>query len=749
LRYQTNGNYDQAIAVYLRLLEGALTPDQVYQARYHLAESYSLTRDFVAAAAAWEKFVAGYPDDPRTPRATLMLARAYHAANEWAKAIRLYDAYLEHETVLADLVYEWLGDCYAAGEQWQEAIASYRQALGFAEDPGAQGGLWEKIAGVHLATENYDAALAEYDAILDVARTGSYRAKIEYLAGRALAAGGQIEAAHARYHRALENYPKAEYAYLSLGELINDGVAVDEFQRGLVDHFAGASYPDAHEAAVTAFDRYLTSRPAEKADEALYRKAISQRALDRANDALETLEALISGYPRSKWLSQAWMEKGAILADLGDNDSAVRVYQDVTALFPADDLAVQALWQAAKLREGEGNYREASRLYEAVQAGFPAHDHADEALWRGGLAHYREGAPEKAIATWKWLLGEYSGSPYEAKSLYWLGKLGAQPENPAERSYWEQLTSEKPHNYYALKVLQLAAGESLTVTRLITVPVAAPTWDAAEYERAMLAWLGEWTSVPSRTRLITLPVALSRRADFRRGEALLDVGLRSDALEVFESVRRSVRKEPLALAQLAPYFREQGLHGLATRCASRLAALWPRGTIHDAPLELQRLGYPLVYADLLSAEAQARGLDPLLLAALVRQESLFEPAAESYAGARGLGQVMPGTGKGIARNLGVDDFVLDDLYRPSVGIQFGAFYLGRQLKRFGGQILVALAAYNGGPGNALRWSEAAPADLDLFVEVITASQSRLYLQHVYEHYLMYEALYRSSAVAGE
>ncbi|MFN2225370.1 MAG: lytic transglycosylase domain-containing protein, partial [Anaerolineae bacterium] len=132
-----------------------------------------------------------------------------------------------------------------------------------------------------------------------------------------------------------------------------------------------------------------------------------------------------------------------------------------------------------------------------------------------------------------------------------------------------------------------------------------------------------------------------------------------------------------------------------------------------------------------------------LLAALVRQESLFEPAAESYAGARGLGQVMPATGEGIARSLDLEGFVLDDLYRPMISIEFGAFYLAAQMKRFDGQLLIALAAYNGGPGNTLHWLElAGDGDLDFFVEVITANQSRVYLQSVYEQYLIYEGLYR-------
>jgi soluble lytic murein transglycosylase len=262
-------------------------------------------------------------------------------------------------------------------------------------------------------------------------------------------------------------------------------------------------------------------------------------------------------------------------------------------------------------------------------------------------------------------------------------------------------------------------------------------------EAVMLDWLRGWTAVPTDTEHLTLPITVTRRLDFRRGEALLAAGLRREALGAFDGVRAAAWQDPLMLARLSIFFHERGLHGLAARAASRLAALAPKRTIYEAPVEVQRLAYPLVYADLLSAEAQERGLDPLLLAALVRQESLFEPVAESYAGARGLGQVMPATGEGIARSLDVENFALDDLYRPAVSIRFGAYYLGLQLDRFD-QILIALAAYNGGPGNTLHWLEAAGDDLDLFVEAITATQSRIYLQRVYEQYLVYEQLYRST-----
>ena len=750
-RHQTNCDYALAIAAFSALLDREPTPEQAREARYRLAESHLLNRDYETAAAAWEEFITSYPDDGRLAQARLMAGRAFQAANECTRAISYYEEYLTTEATLADMVYEWIGDCRTslavdaaeADTLLEQAIAAYRQALDASDDRSVQVGLREKIADIYLAREDFDTAVAEYDAILDVARIESYRARIEYLAGQALAAAGQIEAAQERYRRNVDNYPTAEYAYLSLIQLVDASVPVDEFQRGMVDYHAGAAYPDAYGAAIRAYDRYLASGTAAKPDEALYYKALAQRALEQHEAALGTLEALIADYPESKKLPDAWLEKAATMAWMGENNAAVKAYQDTAAFFPAHELAPTALWRAARLRQGEGAHAEAARLFAQVQATFPAFDEADQALWRAGLASYQADDLQGAVANWQALLAKYPQSAFHTKTLYWLGKLGATPVSEEESGgYWDQLVTAHPHDYYALRVNQIRSGESLTATRLITAAIETPAWDEKQAEEEILTWLRGWTQIPTGTKLTPLPTTLERDASVRRGQALLTVGLRLEALEAFDSVRASVWQDPLALAQVTLYFRNQGLNGLAARTAYRLVGLWPEGTIHDAPQTLQRLAYPLVYADLFSVEAQARDLDPLLLAALVRQESLFEPVAESYAGARGLGQVMPATGEGIARNLGIDDFSLDDLYRPSVGIRFGAYYLAVQMGRFDNQILLALAAYNGGPGNTLYWLELGGDDLDLFVEVITASQSRIYLQRVYEQYLIYETLYR-------
>lgn len=119
------------------------------------------------------------------------------------------------------------------------------------------------------------------------------------------------------------------------------------------------------------------------------------------------------------------------------------------------------------------------------------------------------------------------------------------------------------------------------------------------------------------------------------------------------------------------------------------------------------------YAAEITAAAQANGIDPALLAGLIKQESGFNPTAGSPAGARGLAQLMPATAAG----LGVTD-VLD----PVQSINGGAKYLKQQLDAFGGDVAKALAAYNAGPGAVQRFGGIPPyAETQNYVRIVQAN----------------------------
>jgi soluble lytic murein transglycosylase len=220
------------------------------------------------------------------------------------------------------------------------------------------------------------------------------------------------------------------------------------------------------------------------------------------------------------------------------------------------------------------------------------------------------------------------------------------------------------------------------------------------------------------------------------------VGLREQARWELQDVAAGIAADPGRLFWLAQFATDRGEPQLGVRFAveARQATGQP---LHVQPKLLQRLIYPLPYADLIVANAQRRGVDPLLFAALVRQESTFNASARSSADARGLAQVVPPTGREIARALGRDDFEPDDLFRPIVSVEFGAYYLGTQLKAFEDRVYPALAAYNAGGGAANRWlRDFGGSDPDEFAERIPYAETSGYLRIVYENYRIYQRLYR-------
>jgi soluble lytic murein transglycosylase len=127
---------------------------------------------------------------------------------------------------------------------------------------------------------------------------------------------------------------------------------------------------------------------------------------------------------------------------------------------------------------------------------------------------------------------------------------------------------------------------------------------------------------------------------------------------------------------------------------------------------------------------------------VIRQESLFEGFVNSSAGARGLMQIVPSTGAQISNQLAWPfQYSDNDLYRPDVSIAFGAHYLAVNRDLLDGDLYAALAAYNGGPGNAQQWQSLSGNDPDLFLESVRYEETRNYIRNIYEIYVIYRRLY--------
>lgn len=164
-------------------------------------------------------------------------------------------------------------------------------------------------------------------------------------------------------------------------------------------------------------------------------------------------------------------------------------------------------------------------------------------------------------------------------------------------------------------------------------------------------------------------------------------------------------------------------------------------------LNIQDIGryfYPFPYRNLIEKYAAEQNIDPLLMTAIMKRESNFDPRARSKKGARGLMQIMPETGTWIASQMGIESFHPDKLYDVETNIRLGAWYIANLLREFNGELLPTLAAYNGGQGNVRKWlAEKNWNEKQFTASQIPFPETRKYVESVSNTYKIYKYLYKN------
>lgn len=747
-----NGDFVTAAQLYAAARDADGTPDEIRAAAWlGLGTAYLRDGLFLEAAQALSGYFNTYPDDAGAADGTFLYAEALRSSEDYAGALAAYERYLTMPItdtlgatpgILAPYVYDRMGDSYLDLGDYAGAIATY--TLGLDTAPfDLNLSMREKIAQAYLSLGDTAGAVAMYDELTAIvaqpglAATYSYydRSRYIYLAGAALLAAGDYEGAYARFEELVANYPRTYDSYSALIVLLDAGVPVDDFLRGRVDYYAGAYDP-----ALRALYNYITDNNPHGGD-AHYFAGLSYLGLGNYQAAATEFQTLIEDHPDASTWSDAWLERAEALALDGDIEGAIAAYTALSEQYPGNGNAAEGLWQALRLAERYQDYPAAERAGAAL-ANYPAYANAPAGLLHAGLAAYRLGDLAGAQAYWQQLAGGYANSPAAAAAYLWLGKTAGDPA--AASQLFARAASLNPAGYYGLRAADLAAGRA---------PLAADAspdlaFDETAERRAAEAWLARYLGIADDGTLGQLQPALSGDLRIRRGAALWRLGLYAEAKTQLDAARAEYAADPLASYQFALFFRDLGAYRssiLAARSVIATAGLAASTSSSDyvlqEPLYFARLAYPTYYSDLVLTESDKWGMDPLLVFSVISQESVFEGFARSYAAAQGLMQIIPSTGIGIANALDWPDYRNELLYRPYVNVPFGVYYLAAQRDRFNGDLQAALAAYNAGPGNSARWVEFSSGDPDLYYESITMQEPRLYIQKVYERWVVYKALY--------
>ncbi len=475
--------------------------------------------------------------------------------------------------------------------------------------------------------------------------------------------------------------------------------------------------------------------------------------LGQSQKGMKYLRQLIKEYKRKEPViaARALYIIGSKQWNSDYNTAAQKTMQQVLKDYEHTSWADNATYVTGRIFQGEKHYQEAAEWYLRVYERYPGSRFAEESLWRAGWCYYLDAQYEHAVQTFSQASVRFArdGGLVE-DTLYWLGRTQERQKKHNEAiATYRKLLRYNSGSYYSL-----LAEQRLTA---LNSPVPPPPRQKAS-EPAMSELLARMQhifpdEVYAQIRPHLAKVFELRRVNRRRyakKETEWIVSLIGDGSDLFET--RETRNYSLEFRYcIARLFAVAGDYLKTIQWAARLES-----TLRDTeqnrrftyrletfPYRLDSLKYPLGYWDEILRYADANSLDPFLIAALIRQESAYNPEARSWADARGLMQIIPGTGKRLAKRLKVKNFKVAQLFEPELNIRFGTAYLAGLLQDFDGNVFRALAAYNAGPAATTKWWNAnSPDDQEVIVENISYRETRKYVKRVLRNYAHYTKLYR-------
>jgi soluble lytic murein transglycosylase len=734
-QHALNGRYAEAMGLYRALLAnpGAL-PEQRATAAFSAGRMALFEGLFADAAATLSELITAFPDNPLAHQAYFLRGDAYLGLSRWTEAINDYRQYARLRPGLIDsYVQERIGDSYLAIQFFDDAFTAYSQSAAAGRPRVPQAALLEKIARLYVSAGRTPDAVAAYDAILDIAQNTAYRATIELAAARLLVEAGDLENGLPRMQRIFNNYPDQPAALEAMNALSANGRTLDAYQRGVV-LFSRQDY----QGAIQAFNDHTTSVPLTEIPAMLHLLlGRAYREVGNSPAALIAFDTIIRQYPTDPLFGEALLEQGRTRFLSGDNDGAINFYLNIVDTYGFDGAtAAQALWRAGYLYSQTERYNESRQVFDRLVRDFPESEEAVSGLNIAAADALKVGDNAAAETFYAQIAAIASGTA-RADAFFARARLAeARGDSATAAESYRGAIAAAPDTYAAARSADLLAGRAPFTPPAQTVLDFPLDVDIGESE----AWLRATLGIEQPGSLWVLSAALDADPHMVRGRELWTLAQYDEAITELYELLDATSDDALASFQLALYFRGIGAYTPSMQAAANIITAAGVGTL-DAPGFIARLRYPIYYREPLLEVAGRRDLDPLLVASLIRHESLFNTYATAAAGEVGLMQVIPPTGEYIATRLNWANYEHDDLFRPAVGIEFGSYYLWEQLQTFGGYVHAALSGYNAGPGRAIAWRDAAGSDPDRFLDAITISSTRLYVQLIYRNYHIYRTLY--------
>lgn len=654
-------------------------------------------------------------------RAALALGADSYSKNHLQPALA-WLAKAKSDTLLGDYVLYWTAQTQRAMKNQSGAFASLEAIDRDYPNTGIKEQWLEALAPTAIETGHPQAAieaLNDYSGIATKPALLLERAQA-YFAARELA-------------RAAKDYQVLYYKFPFADEAKPAASAISQIMKSL-----GKEYPyagvemqlqraqiffDAHKwrEARIEFEKVLTMlREPENP-----KRQLAQLRIAEARVQLKASPSLVSSLTVSDPGVDA--ERLYVLSQIyrtnrNDNEMLASI-ETVAEKYPESKWAEEAIMAAGNYYWVNLDRSRAANYYQRILDRFPSGKHAYNAEWRVAWVAYMDRQPyaDDKLTTF---FRKYPTSSYAPDALYWLGRDAERGGNPGHaRSYFHADVDRFPETYFghaaAARLEKLGPGDEDTPDFLAAIPPVAPL------------------------RSFDEPIPAAAQDRWLRAKALRIIAFDAGAEQELKAAFFATGA-PRLLFEAAQAAFSQG-HFAAGMAYGRLIV--PNSDsrkISDVPMDVWKTLFPLPYEAALRREAARNGFDPMLAAGLIRQESTFQADAVSRADALGLMQVLPMTGKLLARQLKLR-YTKNKLFEPDFNLQVGMLYIAGLLRATGSPEY-ALAAFNAGEDRIAAWrAERKFEEIPELVESIPFTETREYVQVVLRNAEMYRALYGANA----
>jgi soluble lytic murein transglycosylase len=437
-------------------------------------------------------------------------------------------------------------------------------------------------------------------------------------------------------------------------------------------------------------------------------------------DYARAAELLLGAAPKlsGEKAAEAAFHGARALSRVDRDDEAIAGYKKVVEQYPRSRWAAEAQYLSGWLDYNRGRFRESLPGLQATLDKFGKSNFADDAAWCVAFAHLLLGEADAAFKG----LDRYARMPATGMTsderatqvAYWRARLHEKLGHKADaEAGYRELVRGRPLSFYGLLAAARLGGQKAELPENKSVPDEPPAKAAKD---------------PVVARVLEL----------------VDAGMTVEAGGELQRAEKDVLKraggEKAVPWLLAMYRRAESFHR-----AYQMAESHGGGALAAAPTGGARAywesAYPRAYSALIEKYGPPAGNPDVLLYAIMRKESGFNPLDVSYADARGLLQMIPPTSARVAEKAKMP-FAPDELYEPETNVRLGALYIGSLYEKFGSQIPLTAGAYNAGPKAMSKWCEQhANHPTDEFVELIAFAQTREYTKRVTALYARYRFLY--------